>query len=177
MSLHAFTDESKERDFHFVTTVVAARDVAAARSDIRGWLIGNRERFHAKNERPDTNKRHLCDLGELTPILGFVVVEHSRTRPKRLAREASLALLAGWIADNGVSRWVLEHDAPAERSDRRILSEFQHANREANFEYLHLAPSAEPLLWASDLIAWSLNRGGEHRRLARELVGVTIRAG
>lgn len=144
---------------------------------MRGWLIGRCERYHAKNERPDTNKHHLRELGEFAPILRFVVVEHSKTRPKRLAREASLARLALWVASNGVSRWVLEHDAPAEQSDRRILSEFQRANPEADFEYLHLAASVEPLLWASDLIAWSLNRGGDHALIARTLVSVAIRAG
>ncbi len=177
MSLHAFTDESKERGFRFVTTVVAARDVSVARADMREWLIGKRERYHAKNETPDTNKRHLRELVERGHQLSFVVVEHLETRPPRLAREASLARLALWIVENDVSRWVLERDAPAERSDRRILSETQRANPGASFEYLHAAPSSEPLLWASDLVAWSLNRGGVHARIARDLIGESIDAG
>ena len=177
MSLHAFTDESKERGFRFVTTVVEARDVAAARAELRGWLVGKRERYHAHNERPAVNGHHLQGLAESGHLLRFIVVKHRETRPQYLAREASLARLASWIADNDVSRWVLEKDAPVETSDRRILSAFQRANPGANFEYLHDAPSSEPLLWASDLVAWSLNRGGVHTRIARELISESIDAG
>ncbi len=176
MAMHAFTDESKESAFFFATVVVRAGDVAAARRAVRTWLGRGQERYHAKSERERTNRKRLRELDSMSLPLRVVVVAHPRTRPRRLAREAALRELARWVARNAVSRWVIERDAQAEAADRRVIRAVMHS-RDAGLEYLHAAARSEPLLWAADLVAWSLNRGGECGAAARRIATDWIDAG
>lgn len=165
-----FSDESKERGYRMAAVVVRSAVVARVRQDCRTWAAPQSRRFHARKESDHRRKEALSKLSLMGDELSVVIVERvARVREAEL-RESVLLGLAKWASENGVSRWIIELDEPAQKADNRALSNFSKSTGAPEFEYLHLAGTDDPILWAADLATWAWTKGGRYRDKIEPLV-------
>jgi hypothetical protein len=165
-----FSDESKEHGYRMAAVVVRSAVVAQVRRDCKTWAAPGSRRFHARKESHHRRKDALTKLSLMSDDLSIVIVERlDRIREADL-RESVLLSLATWASQNGVSRWVIELDDPARKADNRILSSFRKSTGSSEFEYVHLAGTDDPILWAADLAAWAWTKGGRYRDKVEPLV-------
>ncbi|MCT1616364.1 hypothetical protein [Kocuria marina] len=68
------------------------------------------------------------------------------------------------IAQQHVRNLILESDESINQADRQIIARRLREVDYDDLEYRHLQKHEEPLLWASDAVAWCYNRGGEWRK-------------
>ena len=170
-----FSDESKERGYRMAAVVVRSANVAQVRRDCKTWAARGSRRFHARKESDRLRKEALGALGLMGDVLSIVIVENNLAVEELVRRETVLCALAGWACENGVARWVIERDLSVEKFDRRVLSEFRRSTTLPEFEYLHLAGTEDPILWAADLAAWAWTKGGQYAAKVKPLISEHIR--
>ena len=170
MSNQMFSDESKERGYRMAAVVVRSEVVAQVRQDCKTWAAPGSRRFHARKEHDQRCKDALRKLSLMGDDVSIVVVERFASVREAQLRESVLLGLASWAAESDVSRWIIELDEPARKADNRALSDFSKSTGSPEFEYLHLAGAADPVLWAADLAAWAWTKGGRYRDVIKPLV-------
>ncbi|SEJ51107.1 hypothetical protein [Demequina mangrovi] len=170
MTMHLYSDESKVDGYRFAGALVAGEDVRRVRREALTWRVGSSHRFHTSHERPEARERALASLLRMAGTVEIAVVEHPKTHPEFLAREACVAAMATWAGGRGVTRWLLERDGPSERRDRQTIARLIRTGAVPRLHYGHAPGVAEPLLWVADLAAWMWTRGGEHREALAPLI-------
>ncbi|WP_062516847.1 hypothetical protein [Demequina gelatinilytica] len=170
MDGHLFSDESKVDGYRFAGALVAAEDVRRVRRDVLTWRVGESHRFHTSHERPEARDRALASLLRMVGTVEIVVVEHAKTHPEFVAREACVAGMALWAGSAGVTHWLLERDGPSEYRDRQTIAALISLGVIPRLKYGHAPGVSEPLLWIADLAAWLWTRGGEHRAALSPLI-------
>jgi hypothetical protein len=160
--LWAFIDESKQKKYTMVATVLAESELVLARRMMRTLLKSGQSRIHFKNESPQRRREILSSISSLKHS-NFVATSQL---PKNMdARNECLARLISALHKQKVKRVILESDDSIVRSERKFLRELVTRQPELQaLTYEHLHPRQEPCLWIPDAVAWSLQRGGDWRR-------------
>lgn len=168
-SHHAYVDESKRGPYlmcAFVTEPASRKRVVAELNRIRPPRAS---RLHMKNESEPTKRAILSALCELG-VTSTVYV--SRVKPFHTAR-AAIIEPGIWpqVLAEGIERLILEPEVGQDERDRRQLYRLAAATgMTGRVSYAHLPPTAEPMLWVPDAIAWAYGSGGEWRRRSQPVV-------
>jgi hypothetical protein len=92
----------------------------------------------------------------LTEIKAWTITTNFYTHPAKDIREASghcLNAIASAAASGTASRLVIEREEAHDEHDRRLLTELMKL-KDRPVRWDLLPPTAEPLLWAADAVAW-----------------------
>lgn len=170
MDRHLFSDESKVDGYRLAGVVVDQDRLASVRREVLDWRVGDSRRWHTSKENPDSRARALRRLLRLAAHVDVVVIEHAKTHPEYLAREACMDALARWASAHGVTDWSIEQDAPVEHRDRRTIAMLIRSGQVRPLRYRHRAPVEEPLLWVADFAAWLWTKGGGYREALAPLM-------
>lgn len=161
-NLHAYVDESIRRDYMTCAAILPPTELSAVRRQIKDLRVSGSDRVHmAKDSRHAP--RIVPAFAEL-PVAVRLYVAKLGGVPERQARDRSLAAMVPDLVQNGVGRLCLE-SCDQDKQDRQcirsaLVEEFGNPQQ---LEYTHRTPSAEPLLWASDVFAWAWGQGGRYR--------------
>lgn len=166
MSTHAFVDETKANGLLLVAAVLAPRDLAAARTTMRGLTLPGQSRLHFTKERPGRRREiaaAICRTGAVLDIYDATAI-----RDQKQARSACLRQIVTDLAATGGQRLVLEQDDSLLEHDRAILyAAVRQAGIADSLTYEHLPGRSDPLLWIADAAAWCWTHGPTWReRLA-----------
>ncbi|MDQ2582647.1 hypothetical protein [Saccharothrix yanglingensis] len=145
---HAFLDGSRRGPTCLVAVVIALpRDLDRIRTALRAKVEPGRRRLHFKEGE---RREHPND---------------------QVARQACLMAAGRHVLDISAARPVLESCAHQDVLDRRTLAVLK--KKIFHLDHEHFRPHEDPMLWASDAIAWCYGAGGEwRRRVACLLEGV-----
>lgn len=167
---HAFVDESIRNGYLLSAAVISTDDLSVARGKLRELCKPGQRRLHMRDEN-DSRRREI--LSTLTG-LGIQVYLYRASvagRPIREGRDQCLQALIPDLLDLGVTRLVIE-SCHQDLRDQQIVQPI--SNRLAapgRFVFLHSVPSAEPMLWAADAVAWAYGRRGDWRRRVEGILG------
>jgi len=170
MPAHAFVDESIRSGYLLSAAVVATGDLAVARGKLRELCKPGQRRLHMKDES-DSRRREI-----LSALAGLEISVHlyrapTAGRSAREARDRCFHALVPALVELGVDRLVIESCGQDHRDVQVIHQALAPSQAWDDLDYLHLAPAAEPLLWAADVVAWAFGKGGDWRRRVDDLVG------
>jgi hypothetical protein len=93
----------------------------------------------------------------------IVIVELDRLLPANQRRSLVVSEVARVAARHGVVRLIFEDAEPERQRDLGAISAALADDGAAILSYAHVAPSADPVLWIADLVAWAYSRGGKWR--------------
>ncbi|WP_350278679.1 hypothetical protein [Kribbella sp. HUAS MG21] len=167
---HAFVDESIRNGYLLSAAVIPTDDLSIARGKLLELCKPGQRCLHMRDEN-DSRRREILSI--LTG-LGIQVYLHRASvagRPIRDGRDQCPRALVPQLLVLGVTRLVIE-SCNQDRRDQQIVQPI--SNRLAvpgRFVFLHSVPSAEPMLWAADAVAWAYGRGGDWRRRVEGLLG------
>lgn len=160
MKSQAFIDESaRGRDYYLVAAVVAHGDVDALRRLSRSFCMPGQRRWHFVNERESRRRQILESLVATNQVQVGIALGSGRDA---LVRAEGLRRIAGMLLDCEVTRLLIESREGRDHLDREILIE-ELRGHQTPFDYAHLPPHAEPLLWVADAFAWCASAGGVWR--------------
>lgn len=163
-----FVDESKTKGYTMVAALVVPRDVEPLRRDVRSLVLSGQLRIHFTKERPE---RKRLILSRLIAFGARTKVFHCATKHQDHGRQACLAGIVAFAAQQSCSKIVIERDESIEKTDRHFLYQEVRKHRlEDKLSYVHESPHNEPLLWIADAIAWSYAKGGEWKKRAEPLI-------
>ncbi|MFI9007126.1 hypothetical protein ACIGNX_07850 [Actinosynnema sp. NPDC053489] len=169
---HAFLDESRRGPTYLVAVVIARpRDLDPVRSALRAKVKPGQRRLHFKKEGDSRRGEIVTLLHGLRLRARVFLHEHSNDR---IARQACLTAAGRHLIDIGAVRLVLESCAHQDAEDRHTLASV--TRKVFALDYEHFRPHEDPMLWASDAIAWCYGAGGEWRRRVAGLVEDVQRA-
>jgi len=151
---HVFIDETKARDYLMVGVWIAPDRVPSMRLRVRELLLAGRFRLHFHKERDVHRKRALETFLTLGIVATVVRIDHGHA--SRDARGRALTALLGDAVGRAARRVVIEVDESLRQHDLQVARPVLGPET----QLVHLRASQEPLLWVSDGIAWSLQRGG-----------------
>lgn len=172
MPTHAFVDESKAKGLLLAMTLIDSSDVGSARKTLRGLLLPGQRRLHFHNEQ-NTRRRSIINTVLHLPLVVRIYETGTSTNT---ARGIALGGLAADLEGLAVQRLVLEADDGMIAQDVRLLAHATKPLRSRSvFTFHHLPPSAEPLLWVSDAVAWCYARGGGWRTAATPIIDAVVR--
>ena len=158
VSSHAFVDETKVNGLLLVAAVVAPRDLAPARTMMRGLCLPGQARLHFTKERPRRRGEiaaAICRTGA-----GLHIYDASAITDPKKAREACLRQLVADLAAAGAQRLVIEQDESLLKHDQTVLyAAVRAADVARSLAYEHLPARSEPLLWIADAAAWCWTHG------------------
>lgn len=158
MSSHAFVDETQVNGLLVVAAVVAPRDLARARTTMRGLCLPGQARLHFTKERPRRRGEiaaAICRTGATLHIYDASTVKDSKK-----ARETCLRQLVADLAAAGAQRLVIEQDESLLKHDQSVLyAAVRRAGVAGSLAYEHLPARSEPLLWIADAAAWCWTHG------------------
>ena len=114
MSGHVYVDETKNRGYLLVATVVTPRDLDPIRRTDRGLVLPGQRRLHMKNESVQ-RRRSIATSIVVTGIQATIYDAGHRYGNERERRAACLRSLVNDAARRGDTLLVLEQDdgAPA----------------------------------------------------------------
>jgi hypothetical protein len=150
VTVQVFVDETKRRGFAMAAIAVKADHVGEYRRRIRSHLRRGQRRIHFTNESP--KQRRIV----LTEIKSWTITANIYTHPAKDIREARghrLTAIASEAASGSASRLVIEREEAHDEHDRHLLTELMRT-KERSVRWDLLPPTAEPLLWAADAVAW-----------------------
>jgi hypothetical protein len=169
-----FVDESCRDDYLLCAAVVPAHDIAAARKLMRGLKPKNRDRLHMKNESRNRGQI-ITQFVQQPPVREahiFVGSLRGVRRSQRRVRTECLQALAGFAADSGARRILVESCAQ-DRQDRAALTDVLAARGVLDRIRVDVdTPTSHELLWAADLIAWAYGAGGAARHAVASLITI-----
>jgi hypothetical protein len=166
---HAFVDESIRNGYLMSAAVIATGDLAAGRGKLRELCKPGQRRIHMKDENDSRRREILATLSGLS--LQVHLYRASVTgRPIRDSRDRCLRALIPALLEMQVDRLVIESCGQDHRDNQVIQPITQQLAAGGRFTWLHLAPSADPLLWAADAAAWAFGKGGDWRRRVEGIV-------
>ncbi|MDY5786557.1 MULTISPECIES: hypothetical protein [Actinomycetes] len=169
---HAFIDESKNRDYLLITTLMIHSDLLATRKKLRSLLLPGQERFHMKNERDSRRKKLLSLIRDLNAT---VVIYRAPTSSHRRSQiEARADVLQAFLDDalnTSIRNVCLESDETMNARDRQVIAQFLQRHQAVDgIRYQHLPAKSEILLCIPDAVGWAWNRGGEWKKMVAPLV-------
>jgi hypothetical protein len=156
----AFSDESRRGALYVIAAVIVeTHDVNDVRSELRAFLRPNQRRVHMVKESAARRAQFLA-LVDALPAVRIAVRCSIATTSLRKARVVLLDALTGVMVEHRVESWRLEWMGPSqERLDRQAIGRaLLRLDHEGEFLYDHMAPHADPLLWAADAVAWAASR-------------------
>jgi hypothetical protein len=162
MSAHAFVDETKTSGLLIAAAVLAPRDLARARAQLRALCLPGQSRLHFVKERPSRRR----DIATAVCRSGAALDIHdaSAIRDQRAAREACLRDLVTVLAADGAHRLVLEQDDSLLENDQVVLYDaVRRAGVTDRLKYEHVPARSESLLWIADAAAWCWTHGPSWR--------------
>ena len=165
-----FVDETKARGYVIAATLVDTAEVAAVRRVLKQTLPRGQRRIHMVDESDPLRRKFLSALSDAGVATRLYVASADHGTDVR-RRRACLRRVVLEAAAEGCTRLVLESDPTQDARDRQTLIETtREIGRRGNFEYQHLRAYDEPLLWASDAVAWAFARGGVWREMTADVV-------
>jgi hypothetical protein len=169
-----FVDESCRTDYLLCAAVVPARDIAIARKLMRELKPKNRDRLHMKAE--SRNRAQIISQFVQRPPISeahiFVCSLRDAQRSQRRVRTQCLQALAGFAADSGVRR-ILVESCSQDKQDHAALTGVLAAKGVLDRVRVDVdKPTSHELLWAADLIAWAYGAGGAPRAAITPLVTI-----
>jgi len=164
VNAHIFVDETKQRGYLLVASVVPSGELDAVRKILRGLVLPGQRRLHMNDE--NNQRRHaIADAINASGIHSTIYDAGRRYRSERDRRAACLLALVTDIARLGDTMMILEQDDTLIASDRKLL---YGASRVAGcvdtLRYEHRRAASEQLLAVPDAIAWCWAKGGDWRR-------------
>jgi hypothetical protein len=166
---HIFVDESKERGYIIVASVVLPERLASARKAMRALVLRGQARVHFHTERPD-RRRQILDVIVDTGARATVYVGEGYQREIQ-ARTACLEAIVTDAAASRAHMLVLEQDDSVRQCDRKLLYELTRKTGCADtLRYVHHRGTSEELLWIPDAIAWCWARDGAWRQRVVPLI-------
>ncbi len=130
---------------------VKAERVAEFRRNIRRHLRSGQRRIHFTSESPQRRRAILAEI-HTWPSVSVTVYTHP-AGDIRVIRGHCLTAIANDATLGSASRLVIEREEADDQHDRRLLTELmRRADRSVRWDLL--PPTAEPLLWAADAVAW-----------------------
>ncbi|WP_421083702.1 hypothetical protein [Rothia nasimurium] len=169
---HVFIDESKNKDYLLITTLMVHGDLSIARKKLRSLLLPGQERFHMKNER-DSRRKELLSLIK-TLNINVVIYRATTSSPRRSQVEARADVLRAFLSDSlntSVRNVCLESDETMDARDRQVIAQFLHRHNAVHeIRYQHLPAKSEILLCIPDAVGWAWNRGGEWKKMITPIV-------
>ncbi len=166
---HVFIDESKCRDYTLVAATVVPSEVAALRRGLRGLRHKGSNSIHMTKESPETRRRILSGLEELS--VSVCIVQCVADLPELERRFKCLEYVLDMCAEHGAVRLTIELDESLRARESRFMIEAcRTRSLPADFRYTWATRNQEPLLWISDALAWSYVQGGDWRRRSESMV-------
>lgn len=143
MSVHAFVDETKSNGLLVVAAVLAPRDLAPARTMMRGLCLPGQSRLHFTKERPGRR-------GEITAAIcrmcvALDIYDATSIHDQRQARAGCLRQIVVDLAAAHAQRLVIEQDDSLLKHDQAVLyAAVQRAGVADSLTYEHLPARSEP---------------------------------
>ncbi|WP_367134667.1 hypothetical protein [Saccharothrix sp. HUAS TT1] len=163
---HAFLDESRRGSTYLVAVVIAQpRDLDPVRTALRAKVKRGQRRLHFYKEGESRRREIIALLHDLGVRARIFACEHPDDRS---ARRLCVAAAGHYLININAARLVLESCAHQDAEDRHTLALVKRKIFELTYE--HFRAHEDPMLWASDAIAWSYGAGGEWRRRVTGLV-------
>lgn len=173
MTVHAFLDESQRRNRYLLCAALCtSSDLTTARKSLTGLRKPGQRRIHFATESDRRRRRILTELSGLRLAVTMYMTDHP---DQRRARAAVIQRLATDLDANQVRTLTIESRQGQDHADR--ASVYGALGPAPSFEYRHLTPYEEPLLWVPDAIAWAYGKSNDWRRLLDKLdlvAGVVI---
>ncbi|MGO4454957.1 hypothetical protein [Arthrobacter sp. RAF14] len=162
-----YVDETKSKGYFLVAAVVTPEAVGSVRAELRKFVKPGVRRVHFKSER-DAVRRDFIALVKSLQVTA--VVYECAGRHDHEARTNGLTQLVDELHRHRASKLVLERDDSLVDGDKQVIRRHTHGRRPyGEFEYRHMSPAEEPVLWIADAIAWCVQRGGPWKGLLEEL--------
>jgi hypothetical protein len=153
-------DESRRGSTYLVAVVIARpRDLDRVRTALRAKVKPGQRRLHFQRESVSRRKEVLALLHHLQVRARIFAFEGANDR---VARHACLTAAGRHLINISAVRLVLESCGHQDAHDRHTLALVKRKIFELTYE--HFRAHEDPMLWASDAIAWSYGAGGEWRR-------------
>lgn len=162
-----FVDESKAKGCYVAATAVVPGEATAIIKAPRQLTRAGQERIHFKKES-DSSRRKL--LSQVCMLELSVAVYATKDLSDKEAREWCLIALATDAAEVEVDLLMLERDESLVKADKRILRETLVRLSCRTLRCDHAMPTAHPVLWVRDAVAWCYQAGGDWWRRAQPLV-------
>ncbi|NUT48690.1 MAG: hypothetical protein HOV94_15490 [Saccharothrix sp.] len=163
---HAFLDESRRGSTYLVAMVIARpRDLDRTRTALRAKVKPGQRRLHFYKESDSRRKEIVALLHDLGVRARIFTCEHPNDRA---ARRLCLTAAGTHLINISAVRLVLESCAHQDADDRHTLALVK--RKIFVLDHEHFRPHEDPMLWASDAIAWSHGAGGDWRRRVAGLV-------
>ncbi|GLY53819.1 hypothetical protein [Lentzea sp. NBRC 102530] len=169
---HGFVDESRRGATYLVVAVVVRpRELDAVRTALRRLVRSGQRRVHFKKES-DSRRREL--VSRLRDMCLRAAVWTVRDSDDVRARRLCLSAAATWLQELGVTRLAIESCAHQDTRDRQTLAAVLE-KVDGPFTYEHLRPAEDPVLWASDALAWCFGAGGDWRQRIQPMLDAVVR--
>lgn len=162
-----FVDECKARDYYLVAVFVASSDLRFMRNALKAGRHKGSKFVHFVRER-DSLKDKFINIMRGCGVTAVVYVSDEKRHA--VARESCIHMMLDDIVAHEIRGLTIESDASVDAADRRIIANRLAECGYANLRYQHRRKTEEPLLWASDAIAWCYNRGGDWKRKIEPLL-------
>ena len=170
VSAHVFVDETKQRGYLLVASVVVPSDLDSVRRMLRGLVLPGQRRLHMKDEN-DQRRRSIATAIAVSGVTATIYDAGRRYRNERERRAACLHTLVRDAARRGDAMLVLEQDDTLLNWDNQRLIEFtREAGCRDTLRYEHRRAASELLLAAPDAVAWCWAKGGDWRRRIEPIV-------
>jgi len=162
-----FVDECKAKEYYLAAAVTTSASLTTVRNALKAGRHKGTDYIHFVRERDAVKDRFIgimreCDLTAIMYV--------SATKKHATAREACLHAMLDDIAAQQIRQLTIESDVSVDVADRRIIAQRLKELKYADLRYQHRGKKEEPLLWASDAIAWCYNRGGIWRQKIEPLL-------
>ncbi|SDF63636.1 hypothetical protein SAMN05216553_102439 [Lentzea fradiae] len=169
---HGFLDESRRGTTYLVVAVVVRpRELDGVRSALRRLVRAGQRRVHFKKES-DSRRREL--VARMRRMGLRAAVWTVRDSDDIRARRLCLSAAATWLQELGVTRLAVESCAHQDLRDRQTLAAVLEKVDDP-FVYEHLRPAEDPVLWASDAVAWCFGAGGDWRQRVQPMLDAVVR--
>lgn len=162
-----FVDECKAKEYYLAAAVTTSASLATVRNELKAGRHKGTDYVHFVRERDAIKDKFISIMREcdLTAIMYVSAAKKHAT-----AREACLHTMLDDIAAQQIRQLTIESDASIDAADRRIIAKRLRELNYADLRYQHRGKKEEPLLWASDAIAWCYNRGGTWKQKIEPLL-------
>ncbi|GAA1408901.1 hypothetical protein AUR04nite_29410 [Glutamicibacter uratoxydans] len=162
-----FVDECKAKGYYLVATIATSASLNVIRTELKAGRHRGTDYVHFVRERDAVRNRFIDIM--LDCQLTSIIYASSANRHV-LARESCIHAMLDDIVAEGIRALTIESDASIDAADRRIIAKRLKELRYADLRYVHRGKKEEPLLWASDAIAWCYNREGNWRKKITPLI-------
>jgi hypothetical protein len=167
----AFVDESiRGQRYLMACVLLEAAQLAVVRNDLRALVLhGGRVHFHNESA---SRRRLILEAIAGSQVSSFVVVCHRGHGVSEFqARDMCLARIVDELQQREVGRLTIE-SRQDDRDDTRTLRRARRPHPSLVWE--HALPTAEPLLWVADGLAWAVGAGGRWRDSVTSVVADVI---